>query len=178
MGLQPPTQESPQRSADEISLSAIPRRLIAAWNRGDGAAFAAPFGEHADFIAFEGTHLAGRAEIAAFHQHVFDDVVKGSRLNGQAKFVRFLRPDVAAVHSVVSVTLPGAAGATPSRESMQLFVAMKAGGEWRAEALLNARWLTMEQQLFADAFESLPPQERQQVRELVASLQARHGRSH
>jgi uncharacterized protein (TIGR02246 family) len=178
MGLQPRTQDSPQRSADEISLSAIPRRMIAAWNRGDGAGFAAPFGEHADFIAFEGTHLTGRADIAAFHQHVFDEVVQGSRLSGHAKFVRFLRPDVAAVHSVVSVTLPGAEGATPSRESMQLFVAMKTGGEWRTEALLNARRLTMEQQLFADVFESLPPQDRQQVRDLVASLQARHGRSH
>ena len=57
---------------------------------------------------------------------------------------------------------------------MQLFVAVKTGDEWRAEALLNARRLTMEQQLFADAFESLRPQERQQVRDLVESLRARH----
>jgi len=55
---------------------------------------------------------------------------------------------------------------------------MKIGGEWRTEALLNARRLTMEQQLFADVIESLPPQDRQQVRDLVASLHARHGRSH
>jgi uncharacterized protein (TIGR02246 family) len=166
------------RQSDEAWLPALPQRLIAAWNSGNGAAFAAPFSEQADFIAFEGTHLRGRAAIAAFHQQVFDDVVKGSRLSGRPRFVRFLRPDVAVLHSVVSVTLPGAAGPTPSRESMQLFVGVKTDGEWRAEALLNARQLTMEQQRFADDFEALSPQQRQQVRDLVESLKARHGRSH
>jgi uncharacterized protein (TIGR02246 family) len=164
------------RQSDETWLRALPQRLIVAWNSGDGTAFAAPFSEQADFIAFEGTHLKGRAAIAAFHQQVFDDVVKGSSLSGGPKFVRFLRPDVAVVHSAVSVTLPGAAGPTPSRESMQLFVGVQTDGEWRAEALLNARQLTMEQQLFADDFEALPPEGRQQVRALVESLKARQRR--
>ena len=34
--------------------------MIDAWNAGNGAAFAAPFSDTADFIAFEGTHLKGR----------------------------------------------------------------------------------------------------------------------
>jgi uncharacterized protein (TIGR02246 family) len=178
MRLQPSSQEIAQRSGDETWFRALPSRMIAAWNRGDGAAFAAGFSEQADFIAFEGTHLEGRGEIAAFHQQVFDGVVKGSRLSGGPKFLRLLRPDVAVLHSVVSVTMPGAAGPTPSRESMQLFVGTKSDGEWRAEALLNARRLTMEQQLFADAFESLPQQDRRQVCDLVESLQARRKRSH
>lgn len=176
MERQPPSQAA-QRPGDEAALRAIPQRLIDAWNSGDGARFAAPFSSRADFVAFEGTHLVGRTAIAAFHQQVFDDIVKGSRLSGAPKFVRFLRPDVAVLHSAVSVTLPGAAGPTPSRESMQLFVAVETGGEWQAEALLNARRLTMEQQLFADAFESLPEHGRRQVRELVESLHARNGGS-
>jgi hypothetical protein len=76
------------------------------------------------------------------------------------------------------VTLPAAANATPSRDSMQLFVGVKTDGEWRAEALLNARRLTMEQQLFADDFESLPTRDQQQVRDLVASLKTRPVRGH
>jgi hypothetical protein len=52
-------------SEDEAQLSDIPLQMIEAWNRGDAEAFAAPFSETADFIAFEGTHLHGRSEIAA-----------------------------------------------------------------------------------------------------------------
>jgi uncharacterized protein (TIGR02246 family) len=172
------SEAPPQRASDDAWFRALPQRMIAAWNRGDGAAFAAGFSEQADFVAFEGAHLEGRGEIAAFHQRVFDGEAKGSRLSGGPKFVRLLRPDVAVLHSVVSVTLPGAAHPTPSRDSMQLFIGTKTAGEWRAEALLNARRLTMEQQLFADGFESLSAPQKQQVRDLVQALQARPAGRH
>jgi uncharacterized protein (TIGR02246 family) len=42
-------------TADEAAIRAILAQLADAWNTGDGAAFAAPFAEDADFIAFEGT---------------------------------------------------------------------------------------------------------------------------
>ena len=67
---------------DEKAIRAIHQRMIDAWNTGDGAAFAAPFTEDADFVAFEGTHLKGRQEITSFHQRICDTVVKGSRLEG------------------------------------------------------------------------------------------------
>jgi hypothetical protein len=31
--------------------------MLGAWNAGDGATFAAPFTDNADFVAWEGTHL-------------------------------------------------------------------------------------------------------------------------
>jgi uncharacterized protein (TIGR02246 family) len=74
----------------------------------------------ADFVAFEGTHLKGRQEIALFHQRIFDTVVKGSRLAGEVKFVRLLSPVLAVMHSGVGVTLRGQSEASPSRDSMQL----------------------------------------------------------
>jgi hypothetical protein len=37
----------------------------------------------ADFVAFEGTHLKGRQELASFHRPIFGTVVKGSRLEGE-----------------------------------------------------------------------------------------------
>lgn len=66
--------------ANESAIRAFHRQMIDAWNRGSGEGFAAPFSETADFITFEGTHLKGRKEIAAFHQQAFDTVVKGTRL--------------------------------------------------------------------------------------------------
>jgi uncharacterized protein (TIGR02246 family) len=90
------TNQTPTiNAADEKAIRAIPQRMIDAWNKGSGEAFAAPFTENADFVAFEGTHLKGRQEIASFHQQIFDTVVKGSRLEGEVKFVSFLNPQLA-----------------------------------------------------------------------------------
>ncbi len=46
-------------AADEEAIRAIHQRMIDAWNAGDAVAFAAPFTDEANFVAFEGTHLKG-----------------------------------------------------------------------------------------------------------------------
>jgi uncharacterized protein (TIGR02246 family) len=51
------------QTGDENAIRAIHQRMIDAWNTRNGAAFATPFTEDADFVAFEGTHLIGRQEI-------------------------------------------------------------------------------------------------------------------
>jgi uncharacterized protein (TIGR02246 family) len=91
-------------AADEDAIRAIHQRMIDAWNAGDAAAFAAPFTDEAEFVAFEGTHLKGRREIVSFHRQIFDTVVKGTRLHGEVKFVRFLAAAHGVMHSVVRVT--------------------------------------------------------------------------
>jgi uncharacterized protein (TIGR02246 family) len=101
------SQITTQTAADEDAIRAIHQRMIDAWNAGDAAAFAAPFTHEAGFVAFEGTHLKGRREIASFHQRIFDTVVKGTRLQGEVKFVRFLSAVLAVMHSLVRVTLQG-----------------------------------------------------------------------
>ncbi|HXL08597.1 MAG TPA: SgcJ/EcaC family oxidoreductase [Candidatus Bathyarchaeia archaeon] len=161
-------------AADEDAIRAIHRRMIDAWNAGDGAAFAAPFTDDADFVAWEGTHLKGRQELAVFTQQIFDTVVKGSRLEGEVKFVRFLSPVLAVMHSVVRVTLHGQTKASPGRDSMELTVVTKRDGEWRGEGLMNARRLTMERQLFLDDIDSLPAESQREVGDLVASLKKHH----
>jgi len=86
------TQTPHPSAADEDAIRAIHQQMIDAWNRGSGEAFAAPFTDDANFVAFEGTHLKGRQEVATFHQRIFDTLVKGSRLEGEVKFVRFPQP--------------------------------------------------------------------------------------
>jgi uncharacterized protein (TIGR02246 family) len=160
--------------ADEDAIRAIHQRMIDAWNAGDGAAFAAPFTDGADFVVWDGTHLKGRQHIASFTQRIFDTVAKGSRLEGQVKFVNFLSPQLVVMHSEVRVTLPGQTKASPGRDSMQLTVITKRNGEWYGEALMNTRRLTMERQLFLDDLDSLPTEAQCQVSDLVASLKKRH----
>jgi hypothetical protein len=88
--------------------------------------------------------------------------------------VRFLSPVLAVMHSGVRVTLQRQTEASPSRDSMQLTVVAKRGGEWRGEGLMNARRLTMERQLFLDDIDSLPAEAQRQVTGLVVSLKKSH----
>jgi uncharacterized protein (TIGR02246 family) len=157
-------------AADEATIRSFPQAMIAAWNRGDATAFAAPFADNASFIAFEGTELSGRQAIVDFHQPLFDKQLKGTRLEGGVRFVRFLGPDTAVMHARCGVMLAGRDRTIPSRESMQLFVCTRAPGEWRVDALMNARRITLEQQAFADDFESLAPAEQLVVKGRVNKM--------
>ena len=143
--------------------------MIDGWNRGDGREFAAPFAEDADFVAFEGTHLKGRAQIEEFHQRLFDSDLAGTRLEGGVEFVRFLGPALAIMHAWATTTLPGQTNASSSRDSMQLFVLTKRDGQWRCDAMLNARRITMEQQHFQDEFATLSAGEQRELAKRVAS---------
>lgn len=56
------SQTTPNRTtgaANEIAIRAVIQRMVDAWNEGSGEVFAAPFGETADFIAFEGNASQG-----------------------------------------------------------------------------------------------------------------------
>ena len=155
---------------DLAAVAAIPMAMIEAWNRGDGGGFAARFGDAADFIAFEGTHLRGRDAIAEFHTRLFATDLAGSRLEGGVRFVRALDDDHAVVSAVAGTILPGEASRNPARESMQLFVAVRSDDGWTIEAVQNARQLTLERQYLLDRLADLTPDQLQEVTDLVAEL--------
>jgi uncharacterized protein (TIGR02246 family) len=156
--------------ADDAAIRSIPEQMADAWNRGNGDGFAARFADDADFVAFEGTHLLGRRQIALFHQHVFDTVAKGSRITAEVKFVHFLAPEAAAMHSIVRVTLRGETEPFPGRDSMQMFVVAKRTGRWVVEAALNARKVTPERQGVLDELDALPREAQRRVGDVVLSL--------
>lgn len=82
-------------AADEAAIRALYGQLMDGWNKGSAEGFSAPFAEDADFIAFDGTHFKGRREILSSHQPLFEKWLKGTRLVGDVKSVRFLTPEVA-----------------------------------------------------------------------------------
>lgn len=155
---------------DESAIRAVLRQMIDAWNRGSGEGFAAPFSKTADFLTFEGTHLKGRKEIAAFHQQAFDTVVKGTHLEGEVNFVRFVNSQLALMHVVIRVILAGQTKTSPSRDSLPLYVVTKGDEGWQIEGLLNTRKLTLERQFFLDDFDSLSAEAQRQVTDFVAGL--------
>ena len=136
-----PTREeaAANDSADEAAVRALYQQLMDGWNQGNGDAFAAVFTEDGDLIGFDGTHFKGRQEIAPFHQRLFDKWLKGSRLVGEVKDVRFLSPDVALMHAVGGTVMRGKSEPVPERDSIQTLVATRQDGEWRLAAFQNTR---------------------------------------
>ncbi len=126
-------------AADAAEVRALYEQLMDGWNKSSGEAFGAPFAEDGDLIAFDGTHLKGRQEIASFHQPLFDKWLKGTRLVGEVKGVRFLTPDVALMHVVGSTIMRGKLKPSPVRDSIQTLVALRKYGEWKLAAFQNTR---------------------------------------
>jgi uncharacterized protein (TIGR02246 family) len=135
-------QQTTKSSAEnESAICALYLQMIDGWNKGDGDVFAAPFAEDADLVGFDGTHLKRRQEIASFHQHLFDTFVKGSRLIGKVRGIRFLTPDVAIMHSVGGTIMAGQSDIESERNSVHTIVTKKGdtNSQWRIIAFQNTR---------------------------------------
>ena len=124
---------------EEAAIRDLYQQMMDSWNLGSGDAFAAPFTEDADFIAFDGTHLKGRKEIARFHQPLFETHLQGTRLVGQVTSVRLLAPDVALMQTLGGTVMRGKSAPSPERDSIQTLVAVKRDGRWRLVAFQNTR---------------------------------------
>jgi uncharacterized protein (TIGR02246 family) len=131
--------KSMARPADEVAVRDLYQELMTGWNQGSGSAFAAAFTEDGDLVAFDGTHFKGREEIASSHQPLFDKWMKGTRLVGKVKSVRFLASDVAVMHAIGGTVMRGQSEPSPERDSIQTLIATRQDGEWRLAAFQNTR---------------------------------------
>ena len=124
-------------AADHAALADVVRRLEAAWNAMDGAAFAAPFAADADFVNIRGEHVRGEAAIAAGHAAIFATIYAGSTNAYSLEAVRLLRPDVALAHVGVRLEVPGGPLAGQHRARFSLVLTREPDG-WRVAAFHNA----------------------------------------
>lgn len=113
-------------------------QLQTAWNAMDGAAFAAPFAEDADFVNILGEHFRGRERVAAGHVGIFRSIYAGSTVDMKLERVRLLRPDVALahVHSILDVPQGLLVGRHVARFSMVLTRGTRG---WEIAAFHNTR---------------------------------------
>jgi uncharacterized protein (TIGR02246 family) len=125
--------------ADEAEIRALYQQLMDGWNAASGYAFASQFEGNGDLVGFDGTHINGRYEIALFHQHLFDMFLKGSRLVGKVRSVRFVTSDVAVMLTVGGTVMAGQTDLDPERNSVQTLVAVKRNGKWSLAAFQNTR---------------------------------------
>ena len=124
---------------DEAAIRKLYQQMIDGWNAGNGDAFAAPYTDDSDYIGFDGTYMKGRQEIASFHQMLFDKFLKGSRLIGKIRTIRFVTMDVAVLVAVGGTVMAGQSDIEPERNSIHTIVAVKRNRNWYFTAFQNSR---------------------------------------
>jgi uncharacterized protein (TIGR02246 family) len=138
-GAQTPSLDVAPTAADEAAVRAIPRMVVDAWARGDGAGVAAAFMDDVDFIAGDGRLVQGRDAIVPYFQEQFDGWLAGSRSVAEVVNVRFVRDDVAVVHTLGGIVFPGETEVQPNWVGIQTWIVVEDEGEWRATAYQNSR---------------------------------------
>ena len=123
---------------DERALHGMVYQLEQARNAADGAAFAAPFTEDADFIHILGGYYTGHAAIEAGHRMIFGTIYKGSTVRYSVEKIRFLRSDVAMVflRQYLQFFEDGHARELEGRPTI---VAQQVEGKWKIAAMQNTR---------------------------------------
>lgn len=133
----------PQLSSDEIAIRNIIQEEITAWNAGDAIAYAHHFAADGTFTNVRGQFFTGRQAFIDRHDFVFKGQFHGSTLKQDIVSLKFVRPDVAVVEVLTSVTgiqklSPGTNTDDKGRLRTRLLqVIVKDGGEWKIVAYHN-----------------------------------------
>ncbi|HLL72385.1 MAG TPA: SgcJ/EcaC family oxidoreductase [Pyrinomonadaceae bacterium] len=123
-------------NADETAVRKIVQQVQDAWNAHDGKAFAAPFAADADYVVVNGMYIKGREDIEKGHTQIFTTIYKDSRNVATIKSVRFLRPDVAAVHIEWNLEFK-VNGETRKARGINTMVMTKDSGKWSIAVFQN-----------------------------------------
>lgn len=113
------------------------------WRAGDADAYAALHAPDATYVAFDGTVMTGRAEIAAGHRPLFGGIMRGSRLAVVDRTVRFPDPVTAIVTQRAGIIMRWQkTRTTPSRKrlSTNTTVLRHDGDRWSVAAFQNTRY--------------------------------------
>ncbi|MET0595869.1 MAG: SgcJ/EcaC family oxidoreductase [Polyangiaceae bacterium] len=102
-----------------------------AWNRADGAGFAVPFAEDADFVNIRGDLFHGRVEIARGHDMIFSTIYKGSSVRLEVVDARFVTADCLVFHGRSTLEVP-AGPFQGTMSSTQTLLAVRRDGTAKA----------------------------------------------
>jgi uncharacterized protein (TIGR02246 family) len=125
-------------SADATKIRAIIDDEITAWNRGDADGYSKHFSADGTFTNIRGLFFVGYQEFRDRHELVFKGEFRGTTLEQRIVSMRFIRPDVASVETLASVSgfkagiPPGSSVDEKRRLNARLLqVLKKDGGSWK-----------------------------------------------
>ena len=136
-------EATPQTSPDETAVRNIIQEEITAWNSGDAAAYSRHFAADGTCTNIRGQFFTGRQAFIERHDYLFKGPFHGSTLKQDVVSLKFVRPDVAVVEVLTSVTgiqqlSPGTNTDAKGRLRTRLLqVLVKDGGEWKIVAYHN-----------------------------------------
>lgn len=131
------TAATAQATPDEVALRAIVQDEVAAWNSGDAVAYSRHFAPDGIFVNIRGEYRTGVDAFTKQHEFLFKGPFHGSVLHHDVVSIRFIRPDVAVVEVLTSVSgilklSPGTNADSKGRLRTRLLqVLVKDGGEWK-----------------------------------------------
>ncbi len=143
IGLAVTVAAAPQTSLDEAAVRNLVQEEITAWNSGDATAYSRHFAADGTFTNIRGQFFTGRESFIQKHGDLFTGPFLGSTLKQDIVSLKFVRPDVAVVEVLTSVTgipklFPGTNTDDKGRLRTRLLqVVVKDDGEWEITAYHN-----------------------------------------
>jgi uncharacterized protein (TIGR02246 family) len=127
----------PTLSKDETAIRRLIEQIQDGWNTYDAKAAAAPFATDADFVVVTGLHLKGRDEIEnGFAFRLAQPDYKESKNTITVRSIRFIRPDVAVVHTTFDIEYSERREVKRDR-AIETAVITKERGRWSIVAFQN-----------------------------------------
>ena len=132
-----------QGGPDEMAVRKIIQDEGVARNNGDAEAYAQHFAADGTFTNLLGMFFTGRNAFRDRHDQIFKTTYRGSIKHEDIVSIKFVRPDVAIVETLQTITgeqklLPGTSANAQGRLRTRLLqVLVKDGGEWKIAAYHN-----------------------------------------
>ena len=132
-----------QTKTDGETLQNLPQAFAAAWANHNGRQLAGLMADDVDFINIGADCLHGRADFELYHSRLLTGRFRQSTLTPLETKVRFLRPDIAAVHWSWRVQGDRNEDLTPRKPRFGMFtmIAERRGGKWLIVQAQNTGWI-------------------------------------
>ena len=130
-------------TVDETAIRKVVQDEVAAWNRGDATAYSIQFANDGTFTNILGQFFTGHEAFLKQHEVIFQGIFKNTTLQQDIVSLKFIRPDVAIVETLTSLsgmaeTAPGTAADSKGRLRTRLLqVVARQGAEWKIVAYHN-----------------------------------------
>lgn len=120
--------------SDDTEVASLFQSVVARWNARDAKGYADLFIEDGHVVGYDGSEMAGRAAIGEELGRIFRDHATGAFVT-RIRGVKQLAAGVALLRAVAGIVPPGQDDVKPERHMVQLLVAVKRDGRWRAASL-------------------------------------------
>lgn len=132
----PSSSQQDTPPSDDALVQRLYHQLLEAWNSRDAVAYAGQFAEQGEVIGFDGSLMAGPAEIATTLRGIFASHMTAPYVS-KVRSVRLLAREVAILRAIVGMVPPGQTDLNPAVNALQTLVAVKRDGRWRVQLFQN-----------------------------------------